>query len=218
MDDSETYSKDYFYGDHTHFGELGGYELLVQLNKWRVKKFRKKVLSFANHHKTLLDIGCAFGHFLQLMEKNFDICGVDISKFAVERAKEKLTCPLRVCNIQDGIPFNKKFDVITAMDIIEHLEDPKTALINIHNQLNEEGLFFCQVPTVNNKLSKIIYDLFFSGDETHIFIKSIDEIVDLIESVGFRKLAIYSSLLPIFFKAENITRDLSLVFCVFRKS
>ena len=103
------------------------------------------------------------------------------------------------------------------MDVLEHLKEPKKAVQNVFDHLNNDGLFFFQLPTVSNGFSNFINKLFFAADESHIFIVSVDEIIELMESIGFKKIAVYSSLTPIFTKHKDWVRRLCYIFGVFRK-
>ena len=207
------------YFKESHFSKMGGYELLTRLNLWRPRKYRKLILEHSNpNHSSLLDIGCAYGHFLDLLKNDFEVYGMDISNHAISVAKKRIRCDFILGNIEkEGIPITKKFDIITAISVLEHLRNPEAALKEILTHLNKRGLFCFEIPTISNKLSAIIYKLFFSHDDTHIYIKSVDEIEHLVRGAGFEKLASYSSLFPIFTKKKKFVDDFSFVFCIFQK-
>ncbi len=211
------FEEDYF--ESSHFAKMGGYDLLTRLNSWRPKKYRKLILKHSSsNHKTLLDIGCAYGYFLKILKDDFIIHGTDISNHAIKVARNKVKCEYERADIEvDGIPFKKKFDIITAISVIEHLSDPKRGLENIHDHLNEGGLFCFEIPTVSNKLSAIFYKLFLSYDDTHLFIKPVDKVEDLVKSVGFKKIATYSSMFPIFTKMKKFVDNFSFIFSIFKK-
>ena len=203
MSNNSKFEREYFEGEDSHFSKSLGYDVLVKLNLWRSKKYKNKIKTHSTFHKTLLDIGCGYGHFLDILKDDFIIHGMDISNHAIKVASKRVDCEYKQGNLEDLIPFDMNFDIITAISVVEHLKDPTKALKNIHAQLNDGGLFCLEIPTVSGKISKIVYNLFFASDKTHIFIKSVDEIETLISSCGFKKLAIYSSLLPIFTQLRN---------------
>jgi 2-polyprenyl-3-methyl-5-hydroxy-6-metoxy-1,4-benzoquinol methylase len=211
------FERDYFEGNDSHFSKTLGYDVLVRLNLWRSKIYRKKIIKHSSFHKTLLDIGCGYGHFLNILKDDFTIYGMDISRHAINVAKSRVYCDYEQGNLEESFPFEKKFDIITAISVIEHLENPKDAILRIYSHLNKKGLFCLEIPTVSNKLSKKVYELFFASDKTHIFIKSVEEIERLIASCGFRKLAIYCSLFPIFTQRRNWVNNFSFVFGIFEK-
>lgn len=222
MSEDTKFEEDYFLGEDTHF--TGGYELLARLNRWRLRKFGKIIKFYSTNqktkkrtHKTLLDVGCGFGHFLDVLKNDFDICGTDISNFGVKVTGYKVKCPVEQGNCLEGLPFDGKFEIITAIDILEHLPDPTDALKHIYDRLSDDGYLYFEVPTINNKLSQMVYDMFFAKDKTHIFIKSVKEFEDLVKSVGFKKVATYSSLFPIFSKKDFMVNSFSAIFGVFKK-
>ena len=217
MSNNSKFEREYFEGEDSHFSKSLGYDVLVRLNLWRSKKYRNKIKAHSTFHKTLLDIGCGYGHFLDILKNDFTIYGMDISNHAIKVASKRVDCEYKQGNLEDPIPFNMNFDIITAISVVEHLEDPIKALKNIHAQLRDGGLFCLEIPTVSGKISKIVYDLFFASDKTHIFIKSVDEIEALICSCGFKKLAMYSSLLPIFTQLRDWVENFSFIFGVFQK-
>ena len=217
MSNNSKFEREYFEGEDSHFSKSLGYDVLVKLNLWRSKKYKNKIKTHSTFHKTLLDIGCGYGHFLDILKYDFKIYGMDISNHAIKISKKRVNCEYKQGNLEDKIPFDMNFDIITAISVVEHLKDPTMALKNIHAQLNDGGLFCLEIPTVSGKISKIVYDLFFASDKTHIFIKSVDEIEALISSCGFKKLAMYSSLLPIFTQRRNWVENFSFIFGVFQK-
>ena len=174
------------YFEESHFSKLGGYDFLTRLNSWRPKKYRKLILEHAGrNHRTLLDIGCAYGHFLEMLQDDFEVCGTDISNHAIKVARTRVDCDYMQANVEkDGIPFSKRFDIITAISVIEHLKQPRMGIHRIYEHLNEKGLFCFEIPTISNTLSSLIYRLFFSHDKTHVYIRSVKEIEQLVTTSG----------------------------------
>jgi len=211
------FEQDYF--KEKHFAGIQGYDLLTKLNLWRPRKYKDLIVQHATpNHKTLLDIGCAFGHFLEILNDDFEIKGIDISEHAIRVARSRLNCELKKCNIEkEGIPFKEKFDIISMISVLEHLNEPKRVLEDVYDKLNDGGLFCFEVPTISNFVSKIFYKLFFSKDESHIYIKSVDHIEALVQSVGFKKVFTRSSMFPIFSKIKNVIDSFSFIFCIFQK-
>jgi len=217
VSNNSKFEREYFEGEDSHFSKSLGYDVLVKLNLWRSKKYKNKIKAHSTFHNTLLDIGCGYGHFLNILKDDFTIYGMDISNYAIKVASKRVDCEYKQGNLEDPIPFDINFDIITAISVVEHLIDPSKALKNIHAQLNDGGLFCLEIPTVSGKISKIVYNLFFASDKTHIFIKSVDEIEALVTSCGFKKLALYSSLLPFFTQRRNWVENFSFVFGIFEK-
>jgi len=97
----------------------------------------------------ILDIGCGKGNFLDTFNKkfkNWNIFGIEGSKNALSFAKNKLPNS----NFFEGLfsknPFNKKFDIIVSLGVVEHLENPNEFLTEARNCLNENGIIMFDVP------------------------------------------------------------------------
>ncbi len=79
---------------------------------------------------TVLDVGCGIGYGLNLLSiKAKEAYGVDVDKKAVDYCTENILGKNpRLISLQayDGysLPFpDKKFDVVTTVDVLEHVED-----------------------------------------------------------------------------------------------
>jgi ubiquinone/menaquinone biosynthesis C-methylase UbiE len=108
----------------------------------------------------VLDIGCNIGQLLHLMSHQAKIktVGIDISFEALQNAKINAfnSFDFVLCSVQKGIPFeDNSFDVITCMDVIEHLENPEFVLSEMRRVLKPGGRFLFHIP---------VTDIFLSSD------------------------------------------------------
>lgn len=94
----------------------------------------------------LLDVGCGTGSNLAVFGRKTDAVGVDLSSEA-----------LRFCRLRDiesvaltpveRLPFpDGAFDVITALDMLEHTDDDLAALTELRRVCKPGGLLICTVP------------------------------------------------------------------------
>ena len=101
----------------------------------------------SNKENKILEIGCASGELILELEKNGynNIYGVDVSSVAIEQCKKKQFDVF----VMDGTnisAINKKFDIIIASDVLEHIEDDSFALKEWHSCLNPGGVLIVFVP------------------------------------------------------------------------
>lgn len=103
----------------------------------------------------LLDVGVGTGLFLRLAsKKGWSVCGVDISSYAVEKIKKEGFKMFR--GKLTKIPFKKNFfDVVNMRHSIEHMEDPKGALLKSYKILKPGGLICIATPNSSGIHAKI---------------------------------------------------------------
>jgi SAM-dependent methyltransferase len=142
---------------------------------------------------SLLDIGCGYGHFVELMrDYGWTVCGIDPSSRILNSAKKK-GLPVIETTIDDASFPRNSFDAITAFYVLEHLTDPLAALKKIFLLLKPGGFLVIRVPhttpivrflsvfRINNKL----YDSPF-----HLYDFSRETIIILLKKTGFSSIEI----------------------------
>ena len=127
------------------------------------------------HSLSVLDIGCGTGAWLDKLAKHgFNhLQGIDIDtqQFQTDRAtvsRMNLDC--------DNLNFDSQFDLITAIEIIEHLENPGRIFNFVKNNLKQDGYFLLTTPNIQSiscRLKFLISGKLASfdekGDATHIY-------------------------------------------------
>ena len=117
-----------------------------------------------------LDVGCAYGYGLEILESfGYEGYGVDISSYAIDVAESRLSGKVRlsVHDIRENLPFDTKFDLIISLSVLEHLQDPETALKVCFNFLKDDSIFLATTP---NKLC--IFNYLRRKDPTEISIET----------------------------------------------
>lgn len=129
-----------------------------------------------------LDVGCGIGAVSNLLaERGFEVYASDISKYAIDKAR-RLSPKVRFFNfnIQKGIPIKGKFDLITSLEVLEHLDEPKKAVKNIYEKLADGGFLICSTPLP----CKYHLPL---RNPVHVSVKSPKEWRKIFEEAGFLK-------------------------------
>ncbi|MGC2423996.1 MAG: class I SAM-dependent methyltransferase [Nitrospirota bacterium] len=96
----------------------------------------------------VLDIGCGTGAFLDVLDgMGFTTHGLDISEealqFCVSRGKSRIVAG----NVEKEMPFrNKMFDVVTGLDVIEHVDDYQSVIAEACRVLKPGGILLITMP------------------------------------------------------------------------
>ena len=93
----------------------------------------------------LLDVGCGTGAFLADASRYFDVYGTDNSPEAIKFCWQRGLTNLYVGTLDDYRAPNP-FDVITLLDVIEHIEDDLDALRRARSLLKDGGHVLITVP------------------------------------------------------------------------
>jgi SAM-dependent methyltransferase len=96
----------------------------------------------------VLDLGCGEGHVLNRLTENFERYGCDISEKPLYFLDNDVNT--KICNLNEGFPFNNIFDVIVCSELLEHLENPEDVLQNISQHLKPDGLSLITIPNYKN--------------------------------------------------------------------
>ncbi len=119
-------------------------------HKYRKNRFgaeRLKILKefFKKKNCNLLEIGCSTGFFLEEAKSyGWNVKGIELNPSAVSFAKKKSIDVMNVDYVSTN--FKKKFDIICAFDVLEHLFDPLKIVKKVKKDLKRNGLFFLYVP------------------------------------------------------------------------
>ena len=88
----------------------------------------------------LLDVGAAFGDFVMEAKANgWNARGVEISEYASRKARDERRLNVLTGTIDD-IDIGEKFDLITYWDVIEHVENCSSNLIEARKRLYDKGM------------------------------------------------------------------------------
>lgn len=133
------------------------YDLRYKLDtvEWRAKAKRDLVFQLWKQYQTysqkpmLLDLGCGTGVLQTEFEKKFPnmlAYGIDVSKDAIKYAKMR---GIKRAALFNGITFPFKtntFDIVTAIDVLEHVPNDEKAIKEIYRVLKPGGIGIFLVP------------------------------------------------------------------------
>ncbi len=106
-----------------------------------------KFIAKRNNTTKILDFGCGSGIFVgELRAQGYDSYGLDVSKEAINFGQSMGVNNLSVID-SDKINFpNNTFEIVLAMDVLEHLEKPEWAISELYRVLSPGGIAIITVP------------------------------------------------------------------------
>jgi SAM-dependent methyltransferase len=164
------------------------YSFDVPLSNPSRKKLRYlKVLEMFRRRGRLLDVGCAYGHFLENARLNgWRVEGVEPLNDAriLAQSRFRLTVHEKIDLAPTGV-----FDAVTMWHVIEHLPAPQEALRAIHTRLVSGGMLALATPNIES-LSAYITGASWGwlSPPDHVILYSRRTLARLLEQSGFEVL------------------------------
>lgn len=150
--------------------------------------------NYMDKSHSLLDIGVGTGELIKLEKQKFDlIYGIDVDEESAEACIELFEKEdhIRILHgnidILDSSLSNIKFDYITCLDVLEHIEMNSCGeyLTKIYNLLEDEGIFLFSAPGIFEKIR-----IFMGKSPTHLHSHSSYGWKKMIQEAGFNVLSI----------------------------
>ena len=172
-------------------------------------KNRKKIilnafLKYSSKDEDIIEIGAGTGSVARmLMENGFKVAIGDIYSKGLEYAKTYGVDQRYQFDLLSS-PFENHYDVIGMFDVLEHIEDEKLALKNMHKMLKVEGKIILTVPAhmwLWNRADRIAH---------HQRRYERKEIVDLFNNNGFEVIKannFFISILPLLYIRTILNKD-----------
>lgn len=117
---------------------------------------RRKILSgfveeicrnVSDRHPRILDVGCGTGANLLMLSKYGEAEGVDVSEDALAFCRERGLDQVRL-GAGEELPYEDgTFDLVTAFDVVEHMDDDLAGLSEMQRVLRPGGHVLLFVPT-----------------------------------------------------------------------
>ncbi len=154
-DTQKVYSEDYFTGAKDGFGYVD-YDKDKEPMVPTFNKYLDLLSKYGKNNGSLFDIGAATGFFLKLAkDRGFKVSGVEMSDHAASMARSKgidvATGDLMSLNLDSN-----SYDVVTMLDVLEHMSDPFVELREVKRILKPNGLVVINSPDGQSLLAKIL--------------------------------------------------------------
>ncbi|MCZ8106849.1 MAG: class I SAM-dependent methyltransferase [Burkholderiales bacterium] len=131
----------------------------------------------------ILDIGCANGGLLGYLKKlgYNNLCGLDPSPICAETTKQKYDIETYTGSMFELPHSLGVFDVIILSHVLEHIQDVSSALTNLKDILDKNGILYAEVPDAKRYLNFYVSPFHYFDTEhiNHFSLKFLEKLLML---------------------------------------
>jgi hypothetical protein len=164
------YRNNYFFGDE--YSNYPADRNVLQRNftlRWNVLQ----TYLDPKQHQSLVEIGCAYGFFLDLVRSEFrEMKGFDVNEEAIKYAKEDLKLDVACKDFLKAQIDGIKFDVACLWDTIEHLRAPHLYLEKLSKHMNSGSILAIttgDIESLNARVKKSRWRMIHPPSHAHYF-------------------------------------------------
>lgn len=167
---SALYERSYFFGEE--YLDYLAERAVLQRNFSKRLEVLQRFLD-PSRHRRLLEVGCAYGFFLDLVRERFErVVGIDVAGEGVRHAREHLGLDARHGDLVEQKFGDERFDVVCLWDTIEHLRNPRRYLEKIGSLVGKGGLLAVttgDIGSLNARLKREHWRLIHPPTHAHYF-------------------------------------------------
>lgn len=186
FDTRNIYDDSYFQGGQTD--GYADYQSSEKILKAEFRSVLKKLLCYVKGKsgKKLLEIGSAYGYFLDEASAYYDCYGVEVNKEGVASSVQ------RGLKVYEGVMHEEifadtgKLDAAVMLDVIEHLEDPLKTVQQLFDAMNPGGVILIVTGDHSSMLSRLMKQKWrLMTPPQHTFFFSAKTLSHLVRKAGF---------------------------------
>ena len=172
------------------WNETGNFEALHSFNPTRIK-FILNSIGKSIKSLNILDVGCGGGILCEpLARLEANVTGIDENEKAILVARKHAKKMNLKINYKQGsindISFQKKFDIITCMEVLEHVESVDLLIKKSRECLKNGGVFVGS--TINQTITSYLTAIFFAENILKIVPKNTHQWAKFIRPNNLKKI------------------------------
>ena len=139
----------------------GNYYEKARLFKWwHIKRYSLalKLAKTEYDNLNILDVGCDGGNLTASLLRLGNVVGLDISNSFIDNAHKTYRGPSFLIGDGQRLPLKREsFDIVTCLEVLEHVPNPSDLVIEINRILKSKGRLIIIVPNEGNILWRFIW-------------------------------------------------------------
>jgi len=152
----------------------------------------ERILEKAPPGGRLLELGCASGSLLFLLrEAGFEVQGLEMNAYVADFAGDRFGVSVSIGTVEKTSA-DESWDVIVAIDVLEHLMNPLETMTVCRRRLSKAGVLFLQTPWYREE--GVDWPMFLPAEHLHLFTE--ESVRSLLETAGFGWMEVRESLFP----------------------
>ena len=184
----DIYSEEYFFSRNP--AELGydDYSKHAKGLKTVFSDHLTSIEEFVRPPGSIIDVGCAFGYFLQVAKsRGWAAEGVEVSPFASRIARENAGVAVHAGTLLDLRLPASSYDIATMWDMLEHSFDPAGELMEANRILKPDGYLFMTVPNAGSLVARMMGSHWYGFKKAaeHNYFFSADTLGHMLSRTGF---------------------------------
>jgi len=121
--------------EHSHWWFLARREIITSV-----------IEAYVPHNAAVLDVGCGTGFVLERLQGDYEAHGIDTAEVAVEFCRAKGLTHVHQGELGGSDLGRGQFDLISFLDVIEHVDDDVDMMRRARTHLKDDGLLLVTVP------------------------------------------------------------------------
>ena len=162
--------------DENYVEEASNRSINAHISVGALRRFRKG--------GRLLEVGSSLGYFLNAARVDYEVTGVEASRWAAEEARRKFGVPVKTGSLQEQHFEDGGFDIVCQIDVIEHVTDPVALLNECCRVLKPGGLLYVVTPDIDSLSAMLLRGKWWGLRPAPLYYFSRRTLTDLLEKIG----------------------------------
>ena len=139
---------------------------------------------------TLLDVGCAAGFFLKAArDAGWTVEGIEPNHGLAAWGVARYAVPIHSVPFTDFTAPTERFDVVTFLDVLEHVTDPRAYIRRALGLLRPGGYLYVNFPDFGSLLARIAGKRWWFLSPVHIYYFTRATLAQMLTAEGFAVIA-----------------------------